>query len=472
MQQDYKNEGTHINDLNFNDSNAPKIALPALEDLFICFRKDLENPAIEENVLSQDMLSIFDIIKRTQCLLPENILISIFQLLDSPSRLICKTATRIIEWSLSFYSILSDILLNNGLLEFIFNHFPNNNADSFAYYLMVNHSKGREILIRHGYLDKIPLLLPPIQPNPQLLLPNQLAFVNPNEKEEIINVQTLTNNYISQLIALTKHQFEEIPSEIAQTIFSLFEPLHQLFECNLIYASNIITAYYYLIRSNEIFLDPFISSNIMANFISSKCDNTNFIFKLLILMQFLCNQNDDIAHYLIEIGSIEFAIRNMKVDIDQHGQICSKSIQFITDIMFHCPETICDIYLTAVPELIADMLNDNDTTGFQKVDLLSFVIVMMTLASTEIYVEIAKDYGYYKLLAENIHSVDLQYASWAIRNLYKGFLISNEEDLIHLKTYLSENQDLISWLENLDDKDENLTEKAQLLLQAILQETG
>lgn len=372
--------------------------------------------------------------------LSEPILKQLVLLLQSPNPEISHLASKVINWAVSFDSYMHEVLLSNGLIDFLLTSFPEKNTLSICYNLSSTSKESRSILISNGYLDKL-----------KLLHQDETPF-----------------KFGHQLHSLVRQPFENLDPKDASMIFGHFQKLwSNLFYHEYKFDRLIASATLSMVQSHIEFLYAFMNMELFHEFMhlpeNSDDINDNYVSIVCKIFNYVTNQNIQFAQELIRHNILRFAER--VIVKEKLFRASLSAIELVTDLMFHCPEKIEDVYEKHIPHEILDMINDQENCSANMIiHSVSFMIVAMAMASPYIYTKM-KAIGCYTLIVENIGVVEDLYGKWAIRVIYKGFSMNKVVENEELRTYLAENESLIQWLQQAVD--ENVLEYKDQALELL-----
>lgn len=410
-----------------------------LDNLFI-MTKNLSEP--NENVVINTLKWFYNTFYHMYYVLPPEPIIQIFNLMNSEDESISKLAFKVILWAVSFESNMQIILLENGLLPYILSNFPEKGTSSLCYQLTARSNEAREILIQNGYLEMLRSMQDP-----------ESTYVLANQLHSLVN--------------LPMHEYAiELVSEIFDTFKIIWSNIHHEERKHM----HLITvATHKLLKSNQQFLYAFMHMEIFQFFIEVP-ENLNekdepYLEELFKLLTFVINQNEHFAVMLIQNKVVDLAEEVIMNDDCIFIYANFAAMNFLSDLIFYRPEVIENIYNRGIPHCVIDMFEDIQTVGGDLIDALSFIIIMMALSSPKIFA-MMKNIGCYTIVVQNVMAVESLYWKWAIRVLFRGFVVGKDEENEDNRQFLAENTDLITWLENL--KNEKAIDISSAALQLLV----
>lgn len=412
-----------------------------MENLFI-MTQNLSNP--NENIVLETLKWFRSTFYHIYYVLPPDLIIKIFNLINSSNEFISKEAFKVVLWAVSNESNMQIVLLENGLLSYIMSNFPEKGTLSLCYQLTARSKLSRQILIQNDYLEKLRSLRDP-----------ESTFSLANQLHSLVNLS-----------------LHDIEVNLLSEIFDLFEALWSNLEYDDRKYSRLITdATHMLLKSNIHFLYAFMQMEIFHQFIEIP-ENLNpndepYLSTVFNLLTFIINKNEQFATLLIDHGVLDLT-EEIITDEDNLFPNASISVMnFLTDLIFYNPDQIENIYNRAIPHAVLDIFEDLDTTGGDLIDALSFIIVMMALASPKVF-SLMSSIGCYTVVVQNVMSVEDLYWKWAIRVIFRGFAQGKDKENEINRQFLCEHDDLIKWLENLkNEKEYDVSSSALQLLMRI-----
>ncbi|KAK8896858.1 hypothetical protein M9Y10_014783 [Tritrichomonas musculus] len=357
--------------------------------------------------------------------LAPDLIVRIFNLINSNNRFISKEASIVINWAVSFNSAMQDILLANGLLNYIITNFPYKGTTSMSFDLTSQSPTARSTLIKGGYIEKLRLI------------------------EESNDLYVFSH----QLSSLVKLPFEQMDPDLLSEIFDTFQLLWaHLHQHDNEYNKIITIATQNLLKSNINFLYAFIHMEFFTPFlhVPSKLDikDEPYYSTLCKMLRFIINQKEEFAIKLIDHGVVQLIDVIITNENNLFPDASIDAMNFMNDLIFYCPHIIEDVYDREIPHCIADMFDDEFSDGKCIIDALSFIITMMALASPMIFSKMVS-IGCYTLIVENIMAIEDLYWKWTIRVLHRGFVTGKDEENQETRQFLGQNDEFIDWLENV-----------------------
>ena len=410
-----------------------------MDNLYI-MSKNLSDP--NESIILDTLQWFRETFYKLYYVLPADIIIQIFNLIYSSNESISKEALRVVGWACSFQSNMQDVLLENGLLDFLVSNFPEKCTLNLFYNLAALSESSREILIDSGYVEILKSINDP-----------QMTFI-----------------LATQLYSLVNLPFQNPIPELMSDIFTAFSHIWSNFQIeDRKYSELIIKATNSLLRSNDNFLYAFMEMRIYNYFLEVpedlNEDDDFYLLSLFKMLTFIINQNEKFAVDLINNKVCDLVEEIVTNDYENFPFSVPKALNFLTDLIFYRPDITENIYDREIPHSVVDILDDLYSDGECMIEAISFVIVMMAMSSPMIFAQL-KYIGCYTMLVSNIMSVEEIYWKWAIRVLFRGFVVDKVEENDENRQFLSSCQELVGWLDNLknDESDEIRNAALQLLV--------
>jgi hypothetical protein len=308
--------------------------------------------------------------------------------------------------------------LENGILAFIHRHFPNFGSISL-YCSLASHSvQARDALLAEGYLPAI----------------HSLFDSEDSTREEIVSLCR----------AIVRHPIEFEP--YGPEIFSLFTEIAAFSSDDKSLDFEILNAFLCLVRSNDAFIAGVVLSGLLPRFIQSTADDPDYFLRLLGMLSFICNSNDDLIEHLIEARVLEFASTHL---FEEEPHVAAAAVELISDIILKHPEVLDRGTIRDTPETIVDLFG-SDPFAEVKLSGVHFAVVSLALASERKFDELVH-VGCLSLLLAGIDLVQPEEIAWTLRILLRGHRRENTSHAVRYLNDLRMRPPVISWLEEVRD---------------------